>query len=332
MKTAFFTASLTCFFVATYAQQFTYVSSTTITTIDTTFHGISGIDYIAGKGWFFASDRGGNARAVDKGIVFTTEESLSAIASRAKTKWPTVFPYSFEAIRYSRKYDGFFLAWENKDKTGLVFSPANSQQTTPILLASINESVAVPADNKGIEAITLTESGHLWVAPEAGWQNETDTPDDTIHFYRYTAPTSSLQQGFEKFKYKIDRYPTAYFKADRTGGISDMLTLNDSTLLVLERGYHVYQEGMKGGPEKRVENVLGKLYKVRIDNRRKNLFKEVIFDFTKPEQFSGTLCNVEGMCWGPSGPTGKRRLYLIADDNFNSTATQQTQFIVLEEK
>jgi Esterase-like activity of phytase len=332
MKTALLTALFFSLLCRASGQSFTYISSTTITTVDTTFHGISGIDYVPGKGWFFVSDRGGKRTVDNHGVVFTTDDSFLTLPNRPKTKWPAVFPYSFEAIRYSRKYDGFFLAWENKDKTGIVFSPANTQFVAPILLSSINESIPVPADNKGIEALSVTESGHLWVAPEAGWHGETQTPDDTIHFYRYSAPASALQQGFERFAYKIDRFPVAYFESDKPGGISDMISLNDSTLFVLERGFHVYQEGKKGGPEKRIENVLAKLYKVRVDNRQKKLFKEVVFDFTKPDLFPGILCNVEGMCWGPPGPANKRRLYLIADDNFNSTATQQTQFIILEEK
>jgi hypothetical protein len=332
MKTTLLTVLFVSRICSAYAQHFELDTTFIITSADTTFRGISGIEYVPEKGWFFVSDRGGSATAINQGIVFMADASFLTNSGGKKTKSTFISPYSFEAIRYSRQHEMFLMSWENNSSTGLASLYDMAQvPASPWPLLNGELSIANPSDNKGIEAIAITPSGQLWVAPEAGWQNEVTTPGDTVHFHQYESQKKGNSQKKTLFAYKKDTYPGAHFKADKAGGISDMVAMDDSTLLVLERGYHVYQERAEKGRERRVENVLAKLYKVHIDTRRHILTKEVAFDFTNPAQFRDTLCNIEGICWGPS--TGeKRRLYLIADDNFNNTATQRTQFIILQEK
>lgn len=314
-------------------QSFTMVSVATLPyqPVHDGFRGLSGIDYVDGSGWYVVSDRGWNAadhkKEENRGNLFFFGADRNAAASvfnRPTTPLPA--NASLESVRFDASTKTLFLSSENDDSSRVSYTSRFGD------LLRLNTLLRVKngSPNKGIEAVATTPSGHLWVAPEAGWAGETALSIDSIHVYCYEKPTKSTER--TAFSYPIDRFPYAYFATDQPGGIADMVALNDSTLFVLERGYHVFRQ-RQGNDTLTTERVLGRLYEVHVEAATHRLQKKIAFDFNKPSQFNGILCNVEGICWGPS-PTGKRRLYIIADDNFEDRparkTTQQNQLIILE--
>lgn len=314
-----------------YGQAFTFVSSTTFSPALSggAFRGLSGIDYVPGNGWYIVSDRGGSKDRINEGNLFLT----TTMPPTDDVQRLTTLPSSLEGIRYDAARDRFFLSGE-RDSVA-----TGEQDSTAILMISGNQlrSGAPPSrllsrvsgsPNKGIEGMAIMPSGQLWVAPEAGWPNETALNVPNVHFLRYKDPLSS--QAPDSLSYPIDRFPNAYFNDDKPGGIAEILALDDSTLLVLERAYHIFLSA----DQTRREVVLARLYWAHIHEVSQTITKEVAFDFNDLSQFPDVVRNLEGMSWGPAAPNGKRRLYLVTDDNFEDRparmATQRNQWIVLE--
>ena len=174
--------------------------------------------------------------------------------------------------------------------------------------------VPLPGPNKGLEGLALTSTGALWVAPEAGWEGETRMSQDTITFFRYPNPLAS-DPVVERYAYPINRCPFAQGE-ERIGGISEIVAVDETRLLVLERCYDASQK-----------RVTANLYLATPNEKTHTLQKELAFDFNR--QFPGTVCNLEAMAWADEQHTS---LVLMADDNFRVNKTLRNQVIVLKRR
>lgn len=316
-------------------QAFTFVSSTTFSPAFNSgaFRGLSGIDYVPGRGWYVVSDRGGARTRVNEGNLFLTDKLPPDTDARQLT--PKALPFSLESIRYDARRDLIYLSAERD-------SAAAGEQDSTMVLALKPSEMGNPArvvrllsrvsgsTNKGVEGLAITPLGQLWVAPEAGWAGEAAMDNPTVHFLRYTEPLSGNVP--DSVSYPIDRFPNAYYRNDRPGGIAELLAIDDSTLLVLERAYHVFLDQDQG----KREVVLARLYRAQLDVKTRSFTKTEVFNFNDPNQFPDGIRNLEGMAWGPASTNGKRRLYIVADDNFEyrpeRMTTQKNQLIILEAK
>jgi hypothetical protein len=283
-------------------------------TINENFHGISAIEYLPGTGeWYLGSDRGHyfkftNCRNVQD---FTADNMAPEVNTG----------YYYESIRYDALHKIYYFSEEKEYYTAVYWVRENLKSQPSQLL-----QIPLPADNKGIEGLAVTPSGALWIAPEAGWKNETDIEKDTIHFLRYKNPTPKTGiPDYERFKFPITRFRAA-LKSDRPGGISEILAVDETHLLVLERAYYNTSDQVRAF-----------LWNVTVDEQNMELVKGTLaFDFANVDD----LCNIEGMCWGDAE---KKTLFIMADDNFYNDKkipgteryqkpTLRSQMIVLRRK
>lgn len=277
-------------------------------------HGISGIEYIQSKDqWHLASDRG-NYFIFDSIKTIHDFEKRQAAAVSKKTG------YWFEAIRYDSRSETFLFAVENeykpnKETCDTTTYVSYSDSFPPAYLI---DPLPLPADNKGIEAIAVTENGSVWVAPEAGWTGETEVGHDTIHFRKFERVNSGYTET-GVYTYVIDRSGCPQSSTEKRGGISEILSVGEDQLLVLERCFD----------QKVTDKIKAKLWQVTVEGQHLKKDISPAFDFN--DGFPMEVDNLEGMSWWP-GEDGQRQVLLITDDNPGLKNKQRTQLILLKEK
>lgn len=302
--------------------QFTFADSTVLPADPAGFlHGISGIEYLTARDqWHWTSDRGTY-------FVFDSIKSIRDFAKMDKKMQRKLTTLWFESIRFDPLTGTFFFAVENDYKP----SWGNAQATTYVAFYDsyppkkaepgyLIAPMPLPADNKGIEGIAITPSGNVWVAPEAGWTGETEIGQDTIHFLRFKKTFSGYAPGGQ-FSYVIDRSGCPYGTTETRGGISEILSVDENRLLVLER---CFDNGEKGS-----KKIKAKLWQVTVSGDHLKKDKEPAFDFKTGMSFHAD--NLEAMSWWKM-QNGKRQLVLVSDDNPGDNNKQRTQIILLKEK
>jgi hypothetical protein len=284
-------------------------------------HGVSGVEYVAKKDqWHLATDRGAY-------FVFDSIQNIRDFQKREKLSIPKVTAYWFESIRIDQESGTFYYAveneyepsWTNPDTTTYVayFNGFPPRKAFPDYLVS---PIPLPADNKGIEALAVSPEGNVWVAPEAGWAGETEVGQDTIHFLKFKKTLSGFQLD-GAYAYQIDRSQCPHGRSETRGGISEIISLDEQRLLVLER---CYDDGKLGS-----KIVKAKLWEVVVKGMRLEKEPTPAFDFNKQLPFIPD--NLEAMAWWKPSPTGKRQLVLMSDDNPGLKNQQRTQVILLTE-
>lgn len=277
-------------------------------------HGISGIEYIPSKGqWHLASDRGSY-------FMFDSIANIRDFEKRQNLAQFKKTGYWFEAIRFDPQSSTFLFAVENEYKA----NDATCDTSTYVSYfndfppAFLVAPVHLPADNKGIEAIAVTDSGAVWVAPEAGWAGETEVGQDTIHFLKFDRTSYGYGEPVA-YTYTIDRSGCPLGGSEKRGGISEILAVGEQQLLVLERCFD----------DKVSKKIKAKLWNVSLQGS--HLKKDVTpsFDFNTGLPFVAD--NLEGMSWWPVDG-GKRQILLVTDDNPGLKNSQRTQLILLKEK
>ena len=277
-------------------------------------HGISGIEYIPSKSqWHLASDRGNY-------FIFDSIKTIHDFEKRQTAAISKKTGYWFEAIRYDPRSETFLFAVENEYKsnketcdTTTYVSYSDSFPPTYLI-----DPLPLPADNKGIEAIAVTENGSVWVAPEAGWAGETEVGHDTIHFRKFERINSGYTET-GAYTYVIDRSGCPQSSAEKRGGISEILSVGEDQLLVLERCFD----------QKVTDKIKAKLWQVTVEGQHLKKDVSPAFDFN--DSFPLEVDNLEGMAWWPD-EDGKRQVLLITDDNPGLKNKQRTQLILLKEK
>jgi hypothetical protein len=221
---------------------------------------------------------------------------------------------------------GFFVATEND-----ALAPALPSQIYRCTENGVCEpALALPREfvtdaaaglgiqrNLGIEGLTVSPDGkQLFAAFERSLAQERPAPGSRERSRIITHPVDG-SGGWRQFAYALDPPP-----ADGTPspGISEVLALSASRLLVLERGF---------SPS--CGNTI-RLFEAAIDPRRAlrsgepvndatPLSKRLLVDFAEEKdafaqpKLSAALDNFEGMTPGPSLPDGSETLLLISDDN-----------------
>lgn len=196
------------------------------------------------------------------------------------------------------------------------------------------EKLAVPAHftqqasgNKGIESLSIAPSGKfLFFANEAALTIDgevaTKTTGTTVRLFRRELATASD----EEHAYRTEPLGAGGTAGDM--GVSELVALDDTTVLVLERGYQpgygstvrIFKVSIAGDP-----NVLDV---PALDGTTPVLKKDLLVDVgalpsdgiahpgTQPNPI---LDNYEGMALGPTLSDGSRLFFLLSDDNASSS-------------
>ena len=277
--------------------------SLTLPFVRDSLRGISGLEIVPATGeWHLVSDRGWH-------FTFTNLKTVRDLGDSTHLKRVKKTPFWFEAIRYHSQTGTYFWTDEHEFNTSLLTGKAVRDTASQLLL-----KMPLPGPNKGLEGIAITPLGVLWVAPEAGWEGQTRLQQDTISFFRYADPLAA-DSTVERVAYPIDR--CAFAQGDeRLGGISEILAIDETRLLVLERCYDAAKK-----------QLITRLYAATLNEQTHTFTKEIAFDFNR--QFPGTICNLEAMAWTD---TTRQTLVLMADDNFKRSSTLRNQVIVLKRR
>ncbi|AKD56886.1 esterase-like activity of phytase family protein [Spirosoma radiotolerans] len=295
--------SLTCSIQAQKVQFVFEGDSITMPLVRDSLRGISGLEIVSTTGeWHLVSDRGWH-------YTFSAIKTIRDLSDGSHLIKAKKTPYWFESVRFNAQTGTYFWTDEHEYVTSVQYGKTIRDSAAQVLL-----KIPLPGPNKGLEGLALTPLGALWVAPEAGWEGETHMSQDTITFFRYPNPLAS-DPVVERYAYPIDRCPFAQGE-ERIGGISEIIAVDETRLLVLERCYDAAQK-----------RVTANLYLATPDQSTHTLRKELAFDFNR--QFPGTVCNLEAMAWADEQ---HQTLVVMADDNFRVNKTLRNQVIVLKRR
>ncbi len=301
-------------------QQFTILDAATLSpeTGRKHFGGISAIEYIPGGLWVLVNDRA--VKPKKDSVTDQTSYLFTATDAGQLTKgiFSSVSGISgmenVESYRYNPTLNTYFFAAERDQESLIGFI---NETGKPEILYTEKPSYGRISDNRGIEGLTFDSDNTLWFSLESG--GETDCRKATAT-YLFSVPFDRHTGRYDFSRKAAYTYPfdacsclanDSPFTGSLGNGISEILSMDKHTMLVLERCY----DGKGKGTNVR-------LFRASINHTTKQLAKSLLFDFgdyLRPD-------NLEGMTWGPR-ENGRRTLYLISDDNFS--ARQTTQLIVL---
>ncbi|MCF6351647.1 MAG: esterase-like activity of phytase family protein [Cyclobacteriaceae bacterium] len=201
-------------------------------------------------------------------------------------------PLEAEAIRINPNDKQLYIA-EEGDRTSYIYRVKKDYT-----LEIIYTSSAAQRHNRGYEGLCFSPDGAIMYMglerPKSG---------NITYIIAYDLATKNEKV----YNYPLDVLPNDK-RADN--GITELLTLNDSTLLVVERAYL----GSKNSNSVRV-------YKAIIPSNSNDIKKvKLLTNFSA----SPKIDNIEGVCWSASG----KELIFISDNNGNPY--QQTLFISMK--
>ncbi|QJU57858.1 esterase-like activity of phytase family protein [Sphingomonas sp. AP4-R1] len=327
-----------------------YLSNTTFTTgtryQNQVIAGLSGIDYNAATNTFIAQ-RDNTISGVSP-VAFTLQAvpqagggytmQFTGVNTLGGTNNGLT---GLESIRYDPNGNG---VWVTSEAPNAVYHiDSNGVRTQITLPASVTGRTPAGASNYGLEGMTFTPDGSLWVSRENALQGDAT---NVIRLSQIGTDGALLSQ----YAYQLDSVsapnrPGSVIANPPGGGVgnngvSEILAVSDTSFLVLERAWdglsttdgvshnsiRIYQVDLAGATDVSGIQFLdgGTPYSA--------LTKTLLFDSQSLAAVLGTydtkIDNIEGMTFGPTLADGRRSLTLVSDNN-NSTGQRKTQFIVL---
>lgn len=234
-----------------------------------------------------------------------------------------------ESIRFDPNGDGYWYTTEEKP-AGIYHY--HSDGTVSRL--AVPDNIATRAQtNLSLEGSTFAPDGSYFVSME---RNLTGDLLGVSRITKYDANGNIVAQ----YAYYTDS-PSSIDASNN--GISEILALDDNTLLVMERGDKRNQVGVTEGVSRNrvriykvnligAQNVLD-ITNITADNT-KTLTKTEIFNSQDPSIVDKLntnqtkIDNIEGMTLGPKLADGRQSLILVSDNNFNPDQ-YKTQFLSL---
>lgn len=327
----------------------------------TTVGGLSGIDYdSARKVYYLICDDRSERQPVRFYTVQIPERNYDKDSIRftdvtyLKTADGNVYPSTItlapdpEAMRYNPYSDR--LVWTSEGERIIV--PQGKVLTDPGIYETDRNGVSIssyplpeqfhmhdtekgPRRNGVFEGLGFTPDGrYMFVSTEEPLYQ--DGPQaglrDTTAFVRIIKYDLSSRQPIAQYAYRLApvAHPAVPADAFRVNGISDILVLSETKLLVLERSFstgvknntiRVFKADLQNATDIKDVNAL------EVVNDFVPAKKTLLFNFNALDTF---IDNVEGMSFGPLLPNGNRSLIFVADDNFASH--EETQFYIFEVK
>ena len=179
-------------------------------------------------------------------------------------------------------------------------------------------------NNRCLESLTVTsDSRYLFTANEAALPSDGPEPSDERGTTVRIARIDRTKGETKEWAYATD--PVCAPGPNGEVGVTDLVALDATSLLVLERSY--------------VPNVQNRirLYRVRLEGEDvltlpdartvAPLRKTLLFDIADLDPARPFVPNYEGMCLGPQLSDGRALLFLVSDDN--ARADQIARLLVL---
>lgn len=296
--------------------------------------GLSGIDYDAKTDTYIAeSDNGtdGKPPAIFK-FQFTglTNPDGTPKINIIGTPIPLKGVSNVESVRFDPNGNGFWVTTE-ESKPHIYHYDKNGVSTKLKVPAYIENGARADLSLKGA---TFAPDGSYFVSME---RNLTNDPTGYSRILKYDKNKNLVGE----YVYYTDRPSTV---GATSNGISEILVLDNTHLLVLERGFNA-NINEHANPNQSVNPI--RIYKIDLSHAQNVIgqsslssapsavSKKLVFDSRNPS-IAGTLTteankidNIEEMTLGPKLPNGHQSIVLVSDNNFNPIQAK-TQFISLE--
>jgi hypothetical protein len=319
----------------------------------TTIGGLSGIDYDTAQQVYYliCDDRSEKQPARFYTAQLTTDSIRFTAVTSLRMPDGNVYPATKnmapdpEAMRYN-PHTGH-LIWSSEgerivDKDTILKDPGVYEISkdgrfldsfaipSPFHMQAIN---AGPRRNGTFEGLGFTPDGrYMFVnleepryedGPRAGFT-------DTTAYIRILKYDLQSRKSVAQYAYKLDPVAQKPIPADKfyINGISDMLVLSASQLLIIERSFST---GIKDCTIRLFIANLDKATDVGNINSLQEIRtftpinKKQLFNFDSLHTY---IDNIEGMTFGPRLPNGHRSMIFVADNNFS--AQEETQFYLFE--
>lgn len=315
-----------------------------------TIFGLSGIDYDPKSGTFltqrdnylYNTGNAGNPVGFALRPAFTPETPGYTLAlDGVNTLGGAAGLSSLESVRFDPAGDGIWLTSEAPNS--IVHIGADGTRTHMALPEQVAGRTPAGGGNYGLEGMTFTPDGQLWVSRE----NTMEGDADGIVRLSAIGRDGALQR---QFAYRLDQVaainnggrPIANPPGPGVGnnGVSEILATSDTGFLVMERGWDGVGGFVRpGGVSHNYVRIYGIDVAGAVDIRNidkvaadmATMPKTLLFDSTALADTLNTYAtkvdNLEGMSFGPMLPDGRRSLVLVSDNN-NSRAQGKTQFLV----
>lgn len=333
------------------------VTLTNDTSVDGTLvGGLSGIDYDPATDlWYLISDDKSDknpARFYTAKLAFGTGRLASVDIQRtvtllqadgkpypgAKTGGDVPDP---ESIRRDPETGDLWWTSEGDRKLGLspflrVAAPDGKSVAaipTPAIFRMNQDQETGPRHNLTFEGLSFAPGGNsVWLAMESALYQDgliaTPTAGAVARFTRLDRDGTVLAQ----YAYPLDPIQAVPTGKNGDNGVSEILALDDTHALVLERSgvegadgvwkmyIRIYEIDTTGATDiAAIPSLVGAAYQP--------VSKRLVIDLAKTSDV-GAVDNIEGISWGPILADGKRSLVLVSDNNFNPA--QITQFLAFE--
>ena len=301
-----------------------------------TFGGLSGIDYLPSSNSFYAIS---DDRSLQSAARFYRFKLNSLYQVTDLQTFPLKDENGFlfekhkvdaESIRY---HPGGWIVWSSElphNKPSIYVTNVSSMETSvfklPDYIYPDSFNGVGSRKNKFIEGITFTPDYKFIIfAVESSLQQDGAVSDlshgSNNRILMFDAESQDL---VAEYFYGLDPIPYAAEVPPllHDNGISEILAIDESTLLVLERaGRHIGEYDFSYD---------SRIYRVNLDRCNKDFSKKIVKEhfLSIGRVFDGRQENLEGMSLGPM-INGRRTLYLISDNNFHPDhATQLLVFLL----
>ena len=204
---------------------------------------------------------------------------------------------------------------------------------TPEIFRMNKDQEIGPRHNQAFEGLSFAPDGKsLWLTMESALYQ--DGPIATPSAGTITRLTRLDRDGnvLAQFAYPLDPIQAVPAGKNADNGVSEILALDDTRALVLERSgvegadgiwklyIRLYAIDTTGATDIAAVPALANANYIPVTKR-------LVIDLAKTAAV-GRVDNIEGMSWGPMLADGKRSLVLVSDNNFNPA--QVTQFLAFE--
>lgn len=286
----------------------------------------SGITPIGGDGFALISDK-------QEAVGWT--ETTASFGTSGDIEQMTFIAHHFNAAKQGSGDDcegivcvaeeRFFVSSEKSQQ--IMEITKDGQPTKRILSVPNSYSAANIFPNYGFESLAYNkEKGIFWTTTEQGLKSDVSAPSSPEN----PRPTLLRIQSFgpdmkplHQYAYKTDAPTTKRSPRNYAFGVSEMLVVNDTTLLIMERELNIPERYNRAKCNIRIYSVNPERHQPIAETSKPLnetdasafLPKKLVCAFSTGFRLFGkkNLANYEGMCLGPKLPDGRQTILLVAD-------------------
>lgn len=209
--------------------------------------------------------------------------------------------------------------WKNDLPIPDKFLPeATGQQKKGIQNNAAFEGLTTFADGKFVYTITESALSQDFIAGE-------EALGDWLRIIKFEDKGQQGHKPVAEYAYRVDSFKDNQQGKEVFRGVSEILSVSDTKLIVLERGVRIFSKDLwaqtvglylvdlsKGTDV----SALAKLSDGKFTGLEKIKLIDFETDLTK-ERGTKTIQNFEALAWGPVLPDGRRTILVMSDNNFS---------------